>query len=199
MNQWTVVAADLIAIAVLSFGVYFPRHHRRDLVVAYLGLNVGVLAVSTVLGSLSVGAGLGLGLFGVLSIIRLRSDEIAQHEVAYYFAALTLGLLAGLTDEPDALTFSLMALVVATLFLGDHQRLYRRYRQQTMQLDVAHTDEGALRSYLEMMLNGRVVNLTVRHVDLVNDTTLVEVRFVTGPARVVAEAARAEVAGRGAR
>ena len=102
MNQWTVVAADLIAIVVLSFGVYFPRHHRRDLVVAYLGLNVGVLAVSTVLGSLSVGAGLGLGLFGVLSIIRLRSDEIAQHEVAYYFAALTLGLLAGLTDEPEA-------------------------------------------------------------------------------------------------
>ena len=37
-----------------------------------------------------------LGLFGVLSIIRLRSEELAQHEVAYYFAALALGLLGGL-------------------------------------------------------------------------------------------------------
>ena len=50
--------------------------------VAFLGVNVGVLAVCLVLGSATVGAGLGLGLFGVLSIIRLRSDEIAQHEIA---------------------------------------------------------------------------------------------------------------------
>ena len=55
-----------------------------DLVVAFLGVNVGVLAVSMVLGSSAIGAGLGLGLFGVLSIIRVRSTEISQHEVAYY-------------------------------------------------------------------------------------------------------------------
>ena len=40
--------------------------------------------------------GLGLGLFGVLSIIRLRSDELGQHEIAYYFAALAIGLIGGL-------------------------------------------------------------------------------------------------------
>src|ERR1041384_2798127 len=96
VNQLITIAADVVAISVLAFGVYFPRHHRRDLVVAFLGVNIGVLATSTVLGSSSVGAGLGLGLFGVLSIIRLRSDEITQHELAYYFAALSLGLLAGL-------------------------------------------------------------------------------------------------------
>lgn len=40
--------------------------------------------------------GLGLGLFGVLSIIRLRSSEISQHEVAYYFASLAIGLISGM-------------------------------------------------------------------------------------------------------
>ena len=178
MNQLLAVSADLVAIAVLTFGVYFPRHHRRDLVVAFLGVNIGVLAVATVLGSTTVGAGLGLGLFGVLSIIRLRSDEIAQHEVAYYFAALALGLLAGLGGTLDALVAGLMAMVVAALFVGDHPRLFRRYRQQTMLLDTAYTDEDALRAHLEMLLQGRVVNLSVRHADLVNDTTLVEVRYV---------------------
>lgn len=54
-----------------------------------------------ILGSSAIGAGLGLGLFGVLSIIRLRSNEIPQHEVAYYLAAVALGLLAGLaTPRP---------------------------------------------------------------------------------------------------
>src|SRR5690242_4238485 len=102
-------AVDCVAIALLTFGIYFPRHHRRDLVVAFLGVNIGVLAVAMTLGSSTIGAGLGLGLFGVLSIIRLRSDEIAQHEVAYYFAALALGLLGGLNAQLTGLTIGLMA------------------------------------------------------------------------------------------
>ena len=99
MTQYALLALDLAAISVLAFGVYFPRHRRRDLVVAYLGVNVGVLAVATALADSAVGAGLGLGLFGVLSIIRLRSTELTQHEVAYYFSALALGLLGGLASR----------------------------------------------------------------------------------------------------
>lgn len=182
MNQLIVILADLVAIGVLTFAVYFPRHHRRDLVVAFLGVNVGVLAVAMTLGSLTVTIGLGLGLFGVLSIIRLRSYEIAQHDIAYYFSALALGLLAGLSGSLGVLTIGLMVLIIATLFVGDHPRLFRDHRQQTVQLDVAYTDEDALRSHLETLLNGRVVNLSVKRVDLVNDTTLAEVRYVARPA-----------------
>lgn len=187
VTQLTTIAADLVGIAVLTFAVYFPRHHRRDLVAAFLGVNIGVLAVSTVLGSSTVGAGLGLGLFGVLSIIRLRSDEIAQHEVAYYFAALALGLIAGLSPHLTPLAGGLMLLIIAALFIGDHPQLFRRYRQQTIRLDVAYTDEDALRTHLETTLGGRVVNLTVKELDLVNDTTLAEVRYTVTGSRVVHE------------
>jgi hypothetical protein len=164
------IGADLAAIVLLTFAVYFPRHHRRDLVAAFL--------TATVLGSSSIGAGLGLGLFGVLSIIRLRSDEIAQVDLAYYFAALALGLLAGLGSSVGPITYALMALVVAALVVGDHPRVLRRYRQQTVQLGVAFTDESALRAHLEMLLDARVVHVGIKHLDLVNDTTLAEVRYV---------------------
>jgi len=184
VNQLTTVATDLAAIAVLAFGIYFPRHHRRDLVVAFLGMNVGVLAVAMVLDSATVGAGVGLGLFGVLSIIRLRSAEIAQQEIAYYFGALALGLIAGLSGALTVLSGGLMLLVVAARYLADHPRLLRRHRHrhrhQTVRLDAAYTDEDALRAQLELMLGGPVVNLSVKHLDVVNDTTLVEVRYVTG-------------------
>lgn len=177
MNSLIMIGIDLIAIAVLTFAVYFPRHHRKDLVAAFLGVNVGVLAVSMVLASSTVGAGLGLGLFGVLSIIRLRSSEIAQHEVAYYFAALALGLLAGLTGTPSLLVGGLMVLIILVLAIADHPRLLSGYRQQTIVVDVAHRNEAVLRSHLEMMLGGQVVNLSVVRLDLVNDTTVVDVRY----------------------
>ncbi|GIJ45191.1 DUF4956 domain-containing protein [Virgisporangium aliadipatigenens] len=184
MNELTVIAADLLAIGTLAFGVYLPRHHRRDLVVAFVGMNVGVLAVAMVLGSSTVGAGLGLGLFGVLSIIRLRSDEIAQQELAYYFAALAIGLLAGLHGTLSPLSGGLMVLIVVALYLGDHPRLLRRHRHQTVRLDAAYTDEDALRAHLELTLGATVTRLDVKHLDVVNDTTLVEVRYLVGASRI---------------
>lgn len=184
-TQPVLVATDLVAVSVLAFAVYFPRHHRRELITAFLGINVGVLAVAMTLSSSSVGIGLGMGLFGVLSIIRLRSYEIAQHEIAYYFSALAIGLLNGIPEETSVLPVSLTALIVATLYVADHPRLFARHRTRGLRLDSAFTDEDALRSHLEELLGGRVVNLSVKSVDLVNDITQVEVRYVL-PARVTA-------------
>ncbi|MFC4068180.1 DUF4956 domain-containing protein [Actinoplanes subglobosus] len=164
-------------MSVLVFGLYFPRHRRRDLVVAFLGVNVGVLAVAGSLSSSSVGAGLGLGLFGVLSIIRLRSTELDQHEVAYYFSALALGILGPLSGGPIWLSPALMALILLVMYLGDHPRLFRSYRRQVMVLDNAVIDHVALVAQLERILGARVHAATVERVDLVNETTVVEVRY----------------------
>ena len=182
MDQTLFIAADLVAVGLLVFALYFPRHRRRDLVVAYLTVNVGVLAVSLVLGSSTIGAGLGLGLFGVLSIIRLRSSEIEQHEVAYYFAALALGLLAGLGAPLGWTSLGLMALVLAVLAFGDHPALFRRTRQQVMVLDRAIADDRELTAHLEGMLGARVRGVRVGQLDLVNDTTTVDVRYEVPPA-----------------
>lgn len=177
MNSLVPYVADLVAVTVLTFGLYWPRHRRRDLVVAFLGVNVGVLAVSGLLSGAAVTAGLGLGLFGVLSIIRLRSDELAQHEIAYYFAALALGLLGGLSDGTGWLPVALMALVVATLAVADHPALLGDHRREVVVLDRAHTDEDEVRSRLEGVLGGRVTSLTVLRLNLVDDTTTVDVRY----------------------
>ena len=140
------IGADLIALTILVGALYIPRHGRRDLVAAYIGVNVGVLAVTLLLStSDNVGAGLGLGLFGVLSIIRLRSSSLAQGEVAYFFAALALGL--------------------------------RRNRNQTVTIDRAISDEDELVGELEDLLGATVRNVDLKSLDLVNDTTIVEVHY----------------------
>ena len=182
-----IFAADLVAIGLLTFAVYFPRHRRRDLVVAFLGVNVGVLAVAGALSSATVGAGLGLGLFGVLSIIRLRSSEIDQREVAYYFASLALGLIGGLGSSLGGTALVLMALVVLALVVGDHPRLLRRYRQQVVVLDRAIPDHDALVAHLEGLLGARVHGVTVQRLDLVDDTTVVDVRFSENRTRSAGE------------
>lgn len=181
MSAITLYALDLAAAAVLTFGIYWPRHHRRDLVVAFLGINVGVLAVSALLATSAVSAGIGLGLFGVLSIIRLRSDELAQHEIAYYFAFLALGLVGGLSVTPTAVAAAFMALIVVTMVIVDHPSLLGRHRRQLIVVDRAIADEDELRTHLEQLLTAQVTGMIVQRLDTVGDTTAVDVRFRTTP------------------
>ena len=175
------IGSDLVAIALLVGALYIPRHGRRDLVAAYIGVNVGVLAVTLLLStSDSVGAGLGLGLFGVLSIIRLRSSSLAQGEVAYFFAALALGLLGGIKSHLIIVAI-LMALILASLWVGDHPALMRRNRNQVVTLDRAISDENELITELEDLLGAHVRSVDLKSLDLVNDTTIVEVHYRLRP------------------
>ena len=175
-NLW-IVAADLAAILILTYAVYFRRHRRREMLLAYIGLNIGVLAVTTVLATSTVGAGLGLGLFGVLSIIRLRSSELAQEEVAYYFAALALGLIAGLQPDPVWVAPVFSAALVLVMAVVDANPLHARYRRQVVTLDAVYPDEAQLTARLETLLGARVRNVIVQEIDLVRDMQRVDVRY----------------------
>ena len=174
------IGADLVAITLLVGALYIPRHGRRDLVAAYIGVNVGVLAVTLLLSTASVAAGLGLGLFGVLSIIRLRSSSLAQGEVAYFFAALALGLLGGIKSHLIIVAI-LMLLILASLWVGDHPALLRRNRNQVVTLDRAISDENELITELEDLLGAHVRSVDLKSLDLVNDTTIVEVHYRLRP------------------
>lgn len=177
MNSTVSFGLDLVAIALVVFAIYFPRHHRRDMIVALLVVNLGVLAAVTALRSSAASEKLGLGLFGILSIIRLRSSQIDQEEVGYYFGALSLGVLAGLKVTPVALGPALMVAIVAALFIGDHPQLLAGHRRQHLTLDRAFTNEDELIRHLGELFGARIRHVRVEKVDIVHDTTVVEVRY----------------------
>lgn len=170
-------AIDLVAILALCT-MYVTRHRRRDLVVSYLIINVGVFAVTVALANAdATSAGMGMGLFGVLSIIRLRSTELDQREVAYYFAALALGLLMGIGLEPVGLALGLSALLLVVMFIVDHSKLMTSLRSQTITVDRAISDEEVLKTYLADQLGYTIESVTISELDLINDKTIANVRY----------------------
>ncbi|WP_072456836.1 MULTISPECIES: DUF4956 domain-containing protein [Actinomyces] len=167
------IIIDLLAMLILVGALYYPRHRRADLVVAFFVVNIGVLAVASVMANSTISA--GLGLFGVLSIIRLRSDEISQREIAYYFASLAIGLLLGMSTA--IYSYAMVALVLATLAIGDSTLILGRSGSQQVQFDRAIADEKELRQALEARMGVKVTGVKVIKLDMVNDLTLVDVRY----------------------
>ena len=170
-------AIDVVAIGILAFALYVPRHRRKDLAVALVGVNVGVLAVTTALSTATVGAGLGLGLFGVLSIIRLRSTELSQVEVAYYFAALAIGLIGGLSGIRIAAGAGLIGSIVLVLAVADSARIMSRSRHMTMVVDRALPDTEDLAAYIRRSTSLEVGEVSIIKLDYVNDSTYVDLRY----------------------
>lgn len=169
---------DLVGITILAYVIYFRRHFRRDLLLSYVALNVGILSVMTILTSVQVGVGLGLGLFGILSIIRLRSDQITQGEIAYYFMSLTLGLLAGLHPATLWLVPATTTGLLLVMYILDHPRLLAQTKRQILTLDNAYIDEASMIDALCVLVRGEVRHVVVMEIDLVRDVTVVDVRYV---------------------
>src|SRR3712207_8729508 len=96
ITQAITLPIDAVGFFVVAYVLYYRRHRRTDLLLGYIGLNIGIFAAMSVLTSVRLDIALGFGLFAILSIIRLRSSTVTQQEVAYYFVALVLGLVNGL-------------------------------------------------------------------------------------------------------
>ena len=104
--------------------------------------------------------------------------------MAYFFAALALGLLGGIKGKHIShltIVAILMLLILASLWVGDHPALLRRNRNQVVTLDRAISNENELITELEDLLGAQVRSVDLKSLDLVNDTTIVEVHYRLRP------------------
>lgn len=181
-------AANLVALVVIAYWLYFRRHSRRDLLMTYATINIGLFLVMTIFSLSEAGLGVGFGLFAILSIIRIRSEEFSTTELSYVFSILAIALinafgvgqaLPGIFDLLFLLLLNAIAILV--VYVMDHPRLLRKVGRQQITLDTIHANERDLRADLEQRLNVRVLDYAIAHVDYVREITVLNVRYANEP------------------
>ncbi|HSP28700.1 MAG TPA: DUF4956 domain-containing protein [Ilumatobacteraceae bacterium] len=176
----TSLLVDLVAISLLTYALYFRRHLRRDLTLGLMGVNVGLFAVSSFTATTTMSVGFGIGLFALLSVIRLRSTTISQEEIGYYFVALVIGLVNGLSaGERWNVTITLNVVLLAVMFVADHPRMLRHAERHLVVLKGVPRPLGSLRGELEDRLGFEVTRLRVLEIDYATKRTHVDVRINT--------------------
>jgi hypothetical protein len=174
------LAVDLVAISVLTYALYFRRHQRRDLTLGLMGINIGLFAVSSFTATTSISIGFGIGLFALLSVVRLRSTVASQEEIGYYFVALVIGLVNGLAvGDSWNIAITLNVVLISVMFVADHPRMLQHAERQMVVIKRAPRSPDALRARLEDKLGYEVTRVRVREVDFARKRTLLDVRFRT--------------------
>lgn len=167
---------DLITMALL-LGTFFRNHHRPDLASVYFSCNIGLFAVLSVLSFSPLSSAVGFALFGVLSIIRLRSFEFEPHEIAYFFISLAVALLSAIDPNSIALPIALNAVLVIGMFIVDSKRVRMNTQSALIVLDQAVTEDAAIREKLTDVVQGDVLNYSVKSVNTIQETTTVSVVY----------------------
>jgi hypothetical protein len=175
------LGVDAVALAVLVYGLFLRRHRRMDLAVVYAMFNLGLFVAVVVITRGEVTLGVGLGLFAVLSMVRLRSETFDNRELGYFFVALVLALVTAVDAGSLALAVGLSAAVVLVAWAVDHPRLSRPTRRLEVTLELVFNDQQALQRHLEERLNARIVDVWILEVDYVRETTRAAVRYIPQP------------------
>jgi hypothetical protein len=171
---------DVVTLAALV-GLYYRRHRRQDLVAVYVAFNVGLFAILTFLADSTLSAGVGFGVFGVLSIIRLRSEEYDNVEMAYFFLSLATALVNALPGRPFLMSLAMDIAILVTMVAVDSPRLGRRTEFCRVTLDRVYDDHSTLRMDLELRLRATLESVNVTAVDYVRETTAVDIRYLPYP------------------
>lgn len=166
---------DLAAAGLLVYGIYRRRHHRDDLAVIYLMFNIGLFLALVVITRGQVGLGVGLGLFAMLSMVRLRSETYTNRELAYFFIALVLSLVTAIDVGSLALVPVLAAVALAGAWVVDHPRVSRPSQRTEITLELALDDHELLLRHLRGRLRAPIVDVRTLDIDYVRETTRVEV------------------------
>jgi Domain of unknown function (DUF4956) len=166
---------DLAAIALLVYGIYRRRHGRNDLVVIYAMFNLGLFLAVVVITRGEVGLGVGLGLFALLSMVRLRSETYSNRELAYFFIALVLSLVTAVDIGSLAIVPVLAAIALAGAWVIDHPRVSPRNQRTVLTLERVLDDREALLRDVRGRLDAPIVDVRTLEIDYVRETTRVEV------------------------
>ena len=173
------IALDLITISYLLFGLFYRVNRRGDLVLVYLACNIGLFSVLTVLSFSPLSTAVGFALFGVLSIIRLRSFEYTHEQIAYFFISLSIALICAIDLSSLALPSLLVGMLVIVMTLVESKFFRNRTDTLDLTIDQVIVDHDELKQHVGEILNAPVISCKVKVMNVLQDTMTLQVTYRT--------------------
>ena len=114
---------DVGVTLAITLGIYYRRYGDKELVVSATLFNVFIFSVLSILSGIEFSVSAGFGLFAILALFTLRSEQISKIEITYFFGAVSIAVIFAL-DGVSLTTATITALIVLiSVFLLDHPKV----------------------------------------------------------------------------
>ncbi|MGW5329421.1 DUF4956 domain-containing protein [Streptomyces sp. NPDC004014] len=173
---------DVISLLILVGWFYRRRPSAPAMPLVLAALNIGLFAAMSTISAGKFPAGVGFGLFGILSLVRLRSAAFTLRDVAYTFVTLVIALCTGLPQRQTWLVVALDAAVLVAVLVVDDPKTYAPpTRTVKITLDRIYPDPSVITADVALRFGQTPLSVAVDEVDYVRETTRVSARYPAEP------------------
>ena len=174
-------ALDAAAMFTLIFGMYYRRYRDKELVTAAAMFNIFAFAVLSILSMVNFTVAAGFGLFAILALFSLRSEQISKSEITYFFGSIAIAVICSVQGSTLMFAGAVIALILVSAFIIDHPRILRSAGGVKIVLDKidlhALSSPDAMRKELTERLGVDVISFQITRLDYINDLANINVFF----------------------
>jgi hypothetical protein len=174
-------AIDVAAMVALVFGMYYRRYRDKELVTAAALFNVFAFAVLTILSNVQFSVAAGFGLFAILALFSLRSEQISKTEITYFFGSIAIAVICSVQGTTIAFVAAVVTLILVAAWIIDHPRILRSADGVKITLDKidAHalSKPEVMRADLSARLGVEVMSYQIVALDYINDMARINVFY----------------------
>ena len=193
---------NLLACWVIVGFFYYRKARRRDYYFTFLVFSVAMQMLLYVMGSVSVGVGLTLGLFAIFGVIRYRTETVPIREMTYLFVIIAVAAMNGLAPLYDIkgsfgeeqhyalLTGNLMIIILANLLIIgviavlENGHIVHHMTTKLVLYDrienIVPEKRAELIADLGKRLGVEVKDVEIGHVDFLKDAAFIKVFYELG-------------------
>lgn len=164
--------------------VYFARFHKRNIAVALIIFAVCVFSIVFFV-SFEDNIGLGIGLLGILSLIRLRTNIGNLTDISFLFYSITLGLLtASLVHDLTTVIIVNVILSVMVLIVTSEKVIPKKFAKMKITFDEVIIDPSHTTERIEQKIKDKYGITPIRvnplQIDYLKDSCVLEITYEIG-------------------
>ncbi|MBN7776171.1 DUF4956 domain-containing protein [Nitratireductor aquimarinus] len=172
---------DVVSMPILVFGLYYRRYRDKELVTAASLFNIFAFGVLSILSAVEFSLAAGFGLFAILALFTLRSEQISKVEITYFFGSVSIAVICAIPGTPLAIVLAVVALVLLGAYILDHPAILRSSDGVKITLDKidheALSQPEKMRRDLSERLGVDVMSYQITALDYINDMARMNVFF----------------------
>lgn len=180
------ICLNFLVIFILVHFLYFPKSKQRNFYFTFMMISLAIfLLVYYMMFALEdmkskTSMGIGIGLFGIFSIMRYRTDAMPVREMTYLFVVVALSVVNAIganIDFVELLAANFITLVM-TLVLEKSLKIYPTKIVQYDRIELITPEKrDELIADLEKRLGLKISRVEVGAVDFLRDMAVIKVFY----------------------
>ena len=174
---------NLLVCWIITHFFYYRKSRRRDYYFTYILFSSAIFFILYQLQNMSVEVGVALGLFGIFSMIRYRTEQLPIREMTYLFVLIAISIINGAGMASSYASF-IATNVIFILLIGvlEAAGMSNRKAQKIITYEKIELIKPEHRAELLADLRERtgleIVKVQVGSIDFLKDTAFLKVTYL---------------------